>query len=222
MNHKKCTYFFVVFLMLLSGDLFAQESLLGLQAPVVNGPVHEFILRLTPQLGVFAGTEANRIDMLIKQPTPIAPELNLDIQIKSHWYGSISFTWVSSMDREVTDSGATTFHSSLNVLAPTFGIKYIGWADNPEKLCFLDNARWWFGLEAGDYMIYRRGNVANGIINSHALTFKNNFGFNAGAGFDYYFTTYWGAGLQVKLHYISYSYDDLFIVTVGPNIIARF
>jgi len=50
----------------------------------------------------------------------------------------------------------------------------------------------------------------------------NDFGFNIGTGFDYFFNDNVGAGIQTKMHYVNYSPDDYILFSFGPFLVVRF
>lgn len=168
---------------------------------------NEFLIRLSPKLGVLGAINSNTLQRALKRFTYLAPEIHLEYQMIGHWFASASFNYAYLRGRRA---------DQMNVFAPTAGIKIVSFEDEPLAGDFFDRTRWWFALEAGPYITQSK---LNAIL---ARSSQTDFGFNVGAGFDSFFHRHLAVGLEVKTHYVPYSPDDYFLVSFGPHLAFRF
>ena len=137
-------------------------------------------------------------------------------QFANYFYASISMTYARV--RGKLGDLVNGLQGHANVFAPTIGIKVMSQDNGESGNEFLDMVRWWSGVEFGPYITNL--SVSLGAASGH-LT-NTDFGFNIGAGVDYFFHKHWGAGLQVKMHYVNFSPDDYIFFSFGPQLMTRF
>jgi len=198
----KNTVFFLLFLSLLTAPLANTHAKSGKK---------EVSLRLSPKLGALFKLKDGVLGRAVRRFVYILPEGNLNIQITEHWFASASFIYAKFRGKLAGGSGG-----HINVYGPTAGIKLVSSSNATSSGDFLDDSRWWFGLESGPYFTDLR---VSPVVPPQRST---GFGFNFGAGFDYFFHENWAAGLETKLHYVNLAVDDYYLLSFGPHLIARF
>lgn len=141
--------------------------------------------------------------------------LNLEgaVEATRHLYPMIEVMYAHSSQKN------KWFAGGLDMIGIGFGLKaLVKPADyDPETGDILDRARYWFSVAPGPYITM----IASNTGGNDAGVTKVRFGIDVGAGIEYYFSSHWGVGGQVKMIYVGYS-DDYFILNIGPSLCARF
>lgn len=181
----------------------------------VKGRGHEIQIRLAPQFGVLARENQNVLNQAFKKFILLLPEANVSFQITSKWFISSTFTYARIRDKQSVNALGVRQHGHADVYGITTGVRIVSSTEDPSEGDFFDDTRWWLNLEAGPYITHVRSPI---IGNNDEMS----FGLNAGAGFDYFFHRVFGTGLQIKLHYVTYSPDDYFLFSFGPHLTAKF
>ncbi|MBI3540723.1 MAG: hypothetical protein HY073_01035 [Deltaproteobacteria bacterium] len=206
MRKISAIFFLLVFLILPSA--YSQES----AGSHKQKEKREILLRVGPRFGTVAKLDPVVLDTAVERFITVFPDGNLDVQIAGRWFGSLSFAYARVRGKLAL--------GNANVYAPTAGVKLISSWGNAGSGDFFDDSRWWCGLELGPY-ITNLSDAMTGALPGLPKT-KADFGFNVGAGFDYFFHEHWATGIEVKIHYVSYSPDDYVLVSFGPHLTARF
>lgn len=176
----------------------------------------EILLRVGPRFGAVSKLDPIVLDNVLKQFIVVFPDGNLDVQITGNWFASLSFAYARV--RGKLGSLINGLEGHANIYAPTAGVKLMSSLNNTATGDFLDDSRWWCGLEFGPYITNLNASLGS-ISGSKTDT---DFGFNFGVGFDYFFHEHWATGIEVKVHYVDYSLDDYILFSFGPHLTARF
>lgn len=167
----------------------------------------EVDLRFTPNFGYFV----KKTGMPLKSIFRLLLDTELDIQIYSHIFGTVSFVYGQAAF-EAPQDGMRGIASVL------FGIKATNKPRASEPLLtFLDRARFWAALGVGPTFVF--GSDNSGTLNLQSETV---LGLNGGVGFDYFLHPNIALGLQTKLQYVRCSQTDLLFLSIGPSIAGRF
>ena len=172
----------------------------------------EIHFRLVPQTGILFKTGGGRLQDSLRSVIFVAPEASLEFQITNHWFGVLNFAYAQLRGKRV---GGVT--DNANMYGPTLGFKIVSDTNDASTGDFFDDTRWWFTLQAGPYVTDYQ---SQGL--GLARLVETQIGANSGIGFDYFFKTNWGIGLQAKFHYVYYSRDDYILFTAGPSLTLRF
>lgn len=172
----------------------------------------EVSLRASPGLGYLVNVGD---DLQVKKLIYILVDSGLDVQLWRRWFATASFLYTSTKWKNGMQG------DTMNIYAPSFGIKYSTREDDfgKPKDTTWDRSRYWFSLALGPYITHLSG-AANSTV-FYTRTNKTSVGINGGAGFDYYFHPNVGAGFQFKLHYVNFD-ENYFIFALGPSLIGRF
>ncbi len=145
-------------------------------------------------------------------------DTELAVQIYGGWFGTANFLYGHTKWKSSSQG------SGIDIYAPTFGVKYQRVIDEHmphEGRMFLDKSRYWFGVALGPYITHASA-AAIPVGGPFSLGRNSvDIGVNSSAGFDYFFHSYFGAGLQVKVHWANFD-ENYFIFSGGPRIVGRF
>lgn len=185
----------------------------GSDIPFEQG--REVILRLAPQIAYFQGTGN---DLHLNKFIYISFDSGVDVQIWKRWFATASFAyWRTRWNQTYGNAG-------VNIFAPTFGIRYVHWDNEmemPDMHTFFDRSRYWFEVAAGPYITQSGGQNFDPALPFSESGTKIDIGANIGVGFDHYFTSHFGVGLEGKIHFVNYD-ESYLIFTAGPHILGRF
>jgi len=184
----------------------------------------EWVLRFSPHAAYLAKNSSNADPLLsrlgirkrLTQFVYILLNADLDLQMYRNWFVTGSFIYSHAFYKNPVDGG-------INIFGFPFGIKYALLEDDYDSDgdSFLDRSRYWVGGFVGPYVKYESITINLGARKTHGSSTNVAVGVGAHTGFDYFISSNFGLGIQVKVQYIYFD-DDLIIFSGGPSLIGRF